>query len=96
MADGTQILRRIEKGGGQAADLLLPLTCEDLRNLSVQDKSGEALRAPVVTHKPRIQPASGCRPGPALGQPAQLLCRGSGTDAVDFRRWCPSQRIRTC
>ena len=40
MSDVTQILERVEKGDGKAADELLPLVYEELRKLAAAKKGG--------------------------------------------------------
>jgi RNA polymerase sigma factor (TIGR02999 family) len=55
MADVTQILSRIEFGDPKAADLLLPLVYEKLRQLAslrlAQEKPGQTLQATALVHE---------------------------------------------
>jgi hypothetical protein len=54
MSDVTQILSAIEHGDPQAADQLLPIVYEELRNLAsqklAQEKHGQTLQATALVH----------------------------------------------
>jgi RNA polymerase sigma factor (TIGR02999 family) len=55
MSDVTQILERVEKGDGKAAEELLPLVYEELRKLAAvkmaQEQPGQTLQATALVHK---------------------------------------------
>jgi RNA polymerase sigma factor (TIGR02999 family) len=55
MSDVTQILERVEKGDGRAAEELLPLVYEELRKLATakmaQQPSGQTLQATALVHE---------------------------------------------
>jgi len=55
MADVTQILSRLESGDSSAADELLPLVYDELRNLAAarlsQEKAGQTLQATALVHE---------------------------------------------
>ena len=55
MSDVTQILERVEKGDGKAAEELLPLVYEELRKLAAaklaQEKPGQTLQATALVHE---------------------------------------------
>ena len=55
MSDVTQILERVEKGDGKAAEELLPLVYEELRKLAAarmaQEQSGQTLQATALVHE---------------------------------------------
>jgi RNA polymerase sigma factor (TIGR02999 family) len=55
MSDVTQILERVEKGDGKAAEELLPLVYEELRKLAAykmaQEPSGHTLQATALVHE---------------------------------------------
>ena len=55
MSDVTRILSQIEQGDPQAAEKLLPLVYEDLRNLAAaklaQEKPGQTLQATALVHE---------------------------------------------
>ena len=59
MSDVTQILSQIEQGDGQAAEQLLPLVYEELRNLAAQkmaeEKPGQTLQATALVHEAYIR-----------------------------------------
>ena len=63
MTDVTRILSAIEQGGPTAAEQLLPLVCDELRNLATQkmaqEKPGQTLQ--------RRCPVGGCLRQPASG-----------------------------
>ncbi len=55
MSDVTQILERVEKGDGKAADELLPLLYEELRRLAAhkmaQEQPGHTLQPTALVHE---------------------------------------------
>jgi RNA polymerase sigma factor (TIGR02999 family) len=55
MSDVTQILERVEKGDGKAAEELLPLVYEELRRLAVakmaQERPGQTLQPTALVHE---------------------------------------------
>jgi RNA polymerase sigma factor (TIGR02999 family) len=55
MSDVTQILERVEQGDGKAAEELLPLVYEELRQLAahkmVNELSGQTLQATALVHE---------------------------------------------
>jgi len=55
MSDVTQILERVEKGDGKAAEELLPLVYEELRKLAAakmaQEQPGHTLQATALVHE---------------------------------------------
>src|SRR5205085_2666028 len=55
MSDVTRILSQIEQGDPQAAEKLLPLVYDELRNLAAvklaQEKSGQTLQATALVHE---------------------------------------------
>lgn len=59
MSDVTQILERVGKGDGKAADELLPLVYEELRKLAAakmsQEKPGQTLQATALVHEAWIR-----------------------------------------
>src|SRR3954452_2489467 len=74
MADVTQILRDIEQGDPHAAEQLLPLVYDELRELAAQrlaqEKPGQTLQATALVHEAYLRlvmPGSGSR-GPPEGQ----------------------------
>jgi len=63
MSDVTQILSQIKSGDGQAAEKILPLVYEKLRQLAVasmvQDTSGQTLQATASVHEAHIRLVDG-------------------------------------
>lgn len=59
MSDVTQIVSQIEDGDGQAAEKLLPLVYDELRNLAAekmsQEKPGQTLQATALVHEAYIR-----------------------------------------
>jgi RNA polymerase sigma factor (TIGR02999 family) len=59
MSDVTRILSQIEQGDGKAAEQLLPLVYEELRNLAAQkmaqEKPGQTLEATALVHEAYIR-----------------------------------------
>ena len=55
MSDVTQILKRVEKGDGKAAEELLPLVYEELRRLAAakmaNEQPGQTLQATALVHE---------------------------------------------
>ena len=55
MSDVTQILERVEKGDGKAAEELLPLVYEELRKLAAakmaNEAAGQTLQATALVHE---------------------------------------------
>src|SRR5262249_44420016 len=55
MSDVTQILERVERGDGKAAEELLPLVYEELRKLAAakmaQEAPGQTLQATALVHE---------------------------------------------
>ena len=55
MSDVTQILKRVERGDGKAAEELLPLVYEELRKLAAakmaQEQSGQTLQPTALVHE---------------------------------------------
>src|SRR5436189_2158920 len=55
MSDVTQILERVEKGDGKAAEELLPLVYEELRKLAAakmaQEQPGQTLQPTALVHE---------------------------------------------
>ena len=67
MSDVTQILERVEKGDGKAAEELLPLVYEELRKLAAakmaQEQPGQTLQPTALVHEAWLRLA-----GPSKGQ----------------------------
>jgi RNA polymerase sigma factor (TIGR02999 family) len=67
MSDVTQILQRVERGDGKAAEELLPLVYEELRKLAAakmaQEAPGQTLQATALVHEAWLRLA-----GPSQGQ----------------------------
>jgi RNA polymerase sigma factor (TIGR02999 family) len=65
MSDVTQILSEIEEGDGQAAEKLLPLVYDALRNLAAarmaQEKPGQTLQATALVHEAYVRLVDGER-----------------------------------
>jgi RNA polymerase sigma factor (TIGR02999 family) len=59
MSDVTQILSQIEHGNGQAAEKLLPLVYQELRNLAAakmaQEHAGHTLQATALVHEAYVR-----------------------------------------
>jgi hypothetical protein len=62
MSDVTRILSAIEQGDPHAAEQLLPLVYEELRNLAAhklaQEKSGQTLQATALVHEAYRRPGA--------------------------------------
>jgi RNA polymerase sigma factor (TIGR02999 family) len=71
MSDVTQILERVEKGDGKAAEELLPLVYEELRKLAVHKMAGQAaghtLQPTALVHEAWLRLA-GTEPGRFAGR----------------------------
>ncbi len=63
MSDVTQILERVEKGDGKAAEELLPLVYEELRKLAAakmaQEQAGHTLQPTALVHEAWLRLARG-------------------------------------
>ena len=63
MNDVTQILERVEKGDGKAAEELLPLVYEELRKLAAQklayEQPGQTLQATALVHEAWLRLSGG-------------------------------------
>src|SRR5215472_12387998 len=63
MSDVTQILERVEKGDGKAAEELLPLVYEELRKLAAakmaQEQPGQTLQPTALVHEAWLRLAGG-------------------------------------
>src|SRR5205085_4169783 len=65
MSDVTQLLDRIEQGDSRAADQLLPVIYDELRQLAAQklaqEKPGYTLQATALVHEAYLRVASGAK-----------------------------------
>jgi RNA polymerase sigma factor (TIGR02999 family) len=72
MSDVTQILERVEKGDGKAAEELLPLVYEELRKLAVHKMAGQAaghtLQPTALVHEAWLRLAGTEEPGRFAGR----------------------------
>src|SRR5262245_21134241 len=80
MTDVTRILSAIEQGDPHAAEQLLPLVYDELRNLAAQklaqERPGQTLQATALVHEAYLRlVASSARESPAEAQ-AQFSSRG--------------------
>ena len=84
MSEVTQILERVEKGEGQAAQELLPLVYGELRRLAAarmaQESAGQTLQATALVHEAWLRlVAEGDR---TWQNRAHFFCRRGGSDAA--------------
>ena len=67
MSEVTRILAAIEEGDPHAAEQLLPLVYEELRQLAAQrlahEKPGQTLQATALVHEAYLRLVAGTRPG---------------------------------
>ena len=86
MSEVTQILNAAAEGDPCAADRLLPLVYEELRQLAAdrlkREAPGQTLQATALVHEAYLR-LVGTGPPVGLGQPRALLCRGRRGDAAD-------------
>src|SRR5437660_4234033 len=81
MSEVTRVLSAIEGGDPHAAEQLLPLVYQELRQLAAQkfaqEKPGQTLEATALVHE-ALSAAGRRGEGATLGQPRRLLrrCRG--------------------
>ena len=97
MGDVTRILAGIEQGDPAAAEQLLPLVYEELRNLAAQklahEKPGQTLQATALVHEAYLRLVD-VQQAQALEQPWPFLCRSGGGDAADSRRTGAAKKSR--
>src|SRR5256885_13608683 len=85
VSDVTQILERVDKGDGKAAEELLPLVYEELRKLAAhkmaQEAAGHTLQATALVHEAWLRLA-----GPRESQAWQNRAHFFGAAAEAMRR----------
>ena len=93
MSDVTRILSAIEQGDPQAAEQLLPLVYDELRQLAAQrlaqEKPGQTLQATALVHEAYLRLVGDGRS--RLEQPRPLLRRRGRGHAPHPRRERPAQ-----
>ena len=86
MSDVTRILSQIESGDPSAAEQLLPLVYEELKQLAAaklaQEKPGQTLQATALVHEAYIRLVD-VDQGRALEQPGTFLWRCGRGHAAD-------------
>ena len=91
MSDITHILAKIESGDPLAAEQLLPLVYEELRQLAAaklaHEKPGQTLQATALVHEAYVRLVDRVSAA-AVGESAALLRGGGGGDAADPDRSC--------
>src|SRR6516165_7186397 len=95
MGDVTRILADIEQGDPRAAEQLLPLFYDELRNLAAQkmaqENPGLTLQATALVHEAYLRLVN-AEKGTALEQPGAFLCGRSRGDAADSGRAGPAAK----
>ena len=90
----TQVLNAIEQGDPHAAEQLLPLVYDELRELAAQklaqEKPGQTLQATALVHEAYLRLVGGGA-GPALERPRPFLRRRRRGHAPHPGRPCPPE-----
>ena len=96
MSDITRILSQIESGDPSAAEQLLPLVYEELRQLAAAKLAREARTntAGDGAGARRLHPTRGCGEGSAVGIAWPFLRRRRRSDAADTGRGCAHKKSR--
>ncbi len=90
MSDVTRILSAIEQGGVQAADQLLPLVYDELRQLAAQrlarEKPGQTLEATALVHEAYLRLVTAAKPAAKTAAAKAAAAKPAQADA-EAREW---------